>query len=95
MGDYLITNVKPIMELAAIAAIPLGLLFSFIIALRRGMGPRIIQFAGAVTLIPIIFVLAMEKAFDTTTLGVLLGTLVGFVLSGVGEFFAPPRTPGA
>ena len=93
MGDYLVTNVKPIMEIVAIAAIPLGLLFSFIIALRRGMGPRIIQFAGAVTLIPIIFVLAMEKAFETATLGVLMGTLVGFVLSGVGELFTP-RPPG-
>jgi hypothetical protein len=93
MGDFLVTNVKPIMEITAIAAIPLGLLFSFIIALRRGMGPRIIQFAGAVTLIPIVFVLAMEKAFEAATLGVLIGTMVGFVLSGVGELFAPPRPP--
>ena len=93
MGDYLTTIVKPVIEITAIASIPLGLFFSFIIAMRRGLGPRVIQFAGTVTLVPVVFALAMEKAFEVATLGTLIGTLTGFLLSGVSEAVAPPRPP--
>ncbi len=52
---------------------------------KRGIGVRIIQFATVVLVFPIILILALEGILESQTVGALVGTVVGYVLSGIGK----------
>jgi hypothetical protein len=83
-------DVKGAIELAAAATTAVGAIGSLIYAAKRGIGPGTIKLAGAVMIIPIVLILALEKTLEPSTLGTVIGAVLGFVLSGVGGSGAPP-----
>ena len=53
--------------------------------LGGGIGIRLIQFLAVGLLIPSIVILALEGFLDKSVLGTLLGTIIGYVLSNIGD----------
>jgi hypothetical protein len=53
---------------------------------NKGIGARVIQFTTVSMLIPVILILGLEKILEPATLGTLIGGLIGYVLSGVGDY---------
>ena len=85
-------DVKGIVELTAAGTILIGVIGSLVYAVKRGIGPRTIQFAGAITLVPLVLILALEKILEPATLGTVIGAIIGYLLSGISEaVIAPPR----
>jgi len=81
--------VKSIIELIAVAMWPVGIGLIFwqrYWSGTKGLGARIIQLTAVIMLFPTIVILGLEKILDAATLGTLIGGLVGYVLSGVGEY---------
>jgi hypothetical protein len=87
-------DVRGIVELTAVGAMVIGLLGTIIIGLKRGIGVRLIQFAGATMLVPIVLILALEKVLEPATLGTVIGAVIGYLLSGASEMVAAPRPGG-
>jgi len=81
-------DVRGIVELAAAGAMVLGLLGAILVGLRRGLGARTIQFAGAVMFVPVILILALEKVLEPAVLGTVIGAVIGYLLSGASEIVA-------
>lgn len=50
---------------------------------RLGLGLRSIQFLGVALIFPTILILALNQQLEHATLGTLLGTVIGYVLSGL------------
>jgi hypothetical protein len=90
-------DVKGAIELTAAATTAVGAIGSLIYAAKRGIGPGTIKLAGAVMIIPIVLILALEKTLEPATLGTVIGAVLGFVLSGVGGPAAaePPKDPSS
>jgi hypothetical protein len=86
-------DVRGVVELGAIAAIFVGLCGTIWIGANRGIGPRMIQFAGAIMLVPVILILALEKLLETSTLGTVIGAVIGYLLSGISEATASRPNP--
>jgi hypothetical protein len=82
----LITNldVKGAIELIAAGTAAIGAIGSLIYAGKRGIGPGTIKLAGTVMIIPTVLILALEKTLEPSTLGTVIGAVLGFVLSGIG-----------
>jgi len=76
-----------VLELSAVIVMVGGLIGIFVERCRtkRGIGVRVIQFLSVVLVIPVIFILALEKVLSSETVGTLLGAVVGYVLSGIGK----------
>ena len=51
----------------------------------RGIGVRVIQLATVCMLVPVVFILALERTLDSATVGTLLGAVAGYILSGIGR----------
>jgi hypothetical protein len=49
-----------------------------------GIGDRAIQFVGLCLIIPTILILSLENKFAGCELGTILGTVIGYTLSGIG-----------
>ncbi len=82
-------TVKGIVELVAVAMWPLGfgaIIWQRLRSGKTGLGARVIQLCAVVMLVPAIVILGLEGIFDSATLGTLIGGLVGYVLSGVGQY---------
>jgi hypothetical protein len=82
-------TVKSIVELVAVAMWPVGIGAIFWqrwVSGKGGIGARIIQLAAVIMLFPAIIILGLEKILDGASLGTLIGGVVGYVLSGVGEY---------
>lgn len=52
---------------------------------KRGVGVRIIQLATVLLVLPVILILALNGILENQTTAALLGTVVGYVLSGIGK----------
>ena len=52
---------------------------------KRGIGVRVIQLATVLLVLPVILILALEGVLENQTTAALLGTVVGYVLSGIGK----------
>ncbi|HDZ45392.1 hypothetical protein LCGC14_0193170 [marine sediment metagenome] len=52
---------------------------------KRGVGVRVIQLATVLLVLPVILILALEGVLENQTTAALLGTVVGYVLSGIGK----------
>jgi hypothetical protein len=58
----------------------------FVILFRKpeqGIGPSIIKFAGVTIVLPIIFILSLEKIIPMEVAGTLWGTVVGYFFSRI------------
>jgi hypothetical protein len=77
-----------IVELAAAGLMVIGLLAVFINRCKtgKGLGARVIQLLAVIFVIPAILILALEKFLTAETVATLLGTLIGYLLSGIGRF---------
>ena len=51
----------------------------------RGFGVRVIQMATVLLVMPMILILALEGVLENQTTATLIGTIVGYVLSGIGK----------
>jgi hypothetical protein len=51
----------------------------------RGIGSRMIQLIALLLLIPLIVILAVEGTLSKEVTGTLLGSIVGYALSGIGS----------
>jgi len=78
-------DVKGAIELAAAATLCVGGVGSLLHAAKKGIGPRTIQLAGAVMIVPVVLILALEKTLEPGTLGTVIGAVIGYLLSGVSE----------
>lgn len=66
----------------------------FIRSLRRtnaslkpsGIGARVIQFTCVSLIIPAIIILGIERILEGETIATIIGGLIGYVLSGVGNY---------
>ena len=63
----------------------LGGIFYLIIKQNAIIGIKTIQFIAIVFILPMLLILGLEGSIGRETLSVLLGTLVGFLLSGTGK----------
>ncbi len=92
-GFWTTLTVKGIVELVAIAMLPIGFLGFMLhrIVAGKPIGGRSIQFLGVVFLVPVILILALEKILDGATIGTLIGALVGYLLSGIANYDPPQR----
>jgi len=52
---------------------------------KRGIGVRVIQFSTVLLVLPAILILALEGVLENQTTSALIGTIVGYVLSGIGK----------
>jgi hypothetical protein len=86
-------NVDACVKLSMIALMALGIIAVFANRWRVknkdwnyvGFSIRSIQFLAVTFVIPTIVILALSGQLDKPTLGTLLGTVVGYVLSGLGD----------
>ena len=78
---------KEILELLAAAIMVAGLVGIFIERLKtkRGIGVRVIQFLAVTLIIPVIMILSLEGVLEPQATATLIGTIVGYVLSGIGK----------
>ena len=52
---------------------------------NRGIDARVIQFLTIVLIIPVILILALEDILNGQTTAALIGTVIGYILSGIGK----------
>ena len=52
---------------------------------NRGIDVRVIQFLTIVLIIPVILILAPEDILNGQTTAALIGTVIGYILSGIGK----------
>lgn len=88
---------KEIIELVATSVMPLGILGLLWnrYYLQRGIGKRSIQFAVVTLVLPSILILAMEGILNTDVVATLLGTIVGYSLSGLADEDKEGKNGGA
>ncbi|HEY9245714.1 MAG TPA: hypothetical protein VIO11_02600 [Candidatus Methanoperedens sp.] len=81
-GDTL----KELIELMAAFIMPFGIYLIYRTRIQgqgKGISVRVIQLAAVVLVIPSILILALEGVLKTEIVATLLGTIVGYTLSGV------------
>jgi hypothetical protein len=69
---------------ALIMVISLGGVLFERIKYRKSIGIRTIQFMAIAFIFPVIIILALEGVLSAETIGTLIGTVIGYVLSGIG-----------
>jgi biotin transporter BioY len=52
---------------------------------NRGIDVHVIQFLTIVLIIPVILILALEDILNGQTTAALIGTVMGYILSGIGK----------
>ncbi len=84
-------DVRPWVELLLALTIPVGVggVMWHRIAGGKGLSARSIQFVAVVMLVPAIVILAMEKILEAATIGTLIGSLTGYLLSGISNYDKP------
>lgn len=78
---------EDVIEVLAIIVMLVGLIGIMVdrIFFKKGISVRVIQLIAVIFIIPTILILSIEDFFDSDVVGVLLGAIVGFILSGVGR----------
>ena len=77
---------------AVMMALGLGAIIAQRIIAKKSFGARTIQMSAVVLLIPVILILGLEKILAAETLGTLIGGLIGYLLSGIGEYQPSSRS---
>lgn len=75
-------------ELVAAITVPLSLLaiIGERLISKKGIGVRVIQFAGVATFVPTLLILALERVVDGNAVAALVGAFVGYLFSNIGDF---------
>ena len=60
----------------------------------RGIGVRVIQFLAVLFVVPAIIILALEGILSEETTATLFGTIIGYILSGIGKDEAEKKSGG-
>jgi len=63
----------------------LGGIFYLIVKQNAVIGAKTIQFLAIVFVVPALVVLGISNVLGKETIGTLLGTIVGYVLTGMGK----------
>lgn len=71
-----------------IPATVVGMILNRILT-NKGLGVRAIQFLAVSLGIPIIAILALEKALEGAVVGTLLGGIFGYLLSNISNYDKP------
>jgi hypothetical protein len=81
-------TVVDVLQLGAMLTLLVGVAGLVInrIVTKKGIGARVIQFVVALSILPTIIILALQKVLDGATIGTLIGGLLGYVLSGLSKF---------
>lgn len=81
-------NASDYIQLIAMGTMLLAVVLLFVERLKsgRGLGARTIQLTAVFLIIPMILVLALQKVLSSETTATLIGALIGYVLSGIGDF---------
>ena len=85
-------EVKGWVESISVATVPIVIIgmLALLVKQGKGIGPRIIQFVGVCFAFPAILILALEGKIAQESLGFVLGTIMGYVLSGISKE-EPPK----
>ncbi|NBB96484.1 MAG: hypothetical protein GVY16_12205 [Planctomycetes bacterium] len=80
-------NASPIVEIIAAAIMAVGLiaLVHNRIKTKKGIGLRAIQFLCLVLVVPTILILGLQGIATAEVVAGLLGTIIGYVLAGIGD----------
>jgi hypothetical protein len=70
---------------ALIMAGGLGGIFYLILKQNMTIGTKTIQFLAIAFILPLILVLGIMNILGRETIGTIIGTVVGYVLSGIGK----------
>jgi hypothetical protein len=70
---------------ALIMAGGLGGIFYLILKQNMAIGTKTIQFLAIAFILPMILVLGIMNILGRETIGTIIGTVVGYVLSGIGK----------
>lgn len=60
-----------------------------------GFDVRVIQFVAVILVIPSILILSLEKVLTSETTATLVGAMIGYLLSGLGELKPQKNKPEA
>jgi xanthine/uracil permease len=87
LGAYDEMIVKEVIELVAVGIMPFGLASIIYERIKHGksIGVRVIQFLSVAFVVPTILILALEGILSTESVAALLGTIIGYILSGIEE----------
>ena len=85
MNSWTVTGIVEIGALCAMIFAVIGLFVERLVS-KRGIGARVIQSLSVSLLIPMIFILALEKLLTSETTAALFGGLAGYLLSDIGKF---------
>lgn len=50
---------------------------------RKGIGVKVTQFLAVVFVLPVILILALERVLSAESTAALLGSIIGYILSGI------------
>ena len=75
-------------EIIAAAVIPVAVVGVVVerIIIKRGPGVRTIQFIGISVISPLVLILALEGLLEKSAIAALLGALVGYLFSNIGQY---------
>jgi nitrogen fixation/metabolism regulation signal transduction histidine kinase len=77
-----------IVQYAAMALMFVGLIAVFHNRHKsgKGLGARVIQLLAVIFVVPAILILGLAGILKSETIAALFGTLIGYLLSGIGDF---------
>ena len=81
-------DTKSWIEIIAVLSIPLGmcLMIYHRVKQKMGIGVRAIQFLTVAIVTPLILILALEGILERSAVGALIGAIIGYLLSNIGEY---------
>lgn len=81
-------DIKNIIIIASFVIMLLGLICVFHNRLKtgNGLGARFIQSITVIIALPTIIILASIEAIEGETISALLGSVLGYILSGIGDY---------
>ena len=87
---------EQIIETLMVIIMILGLIMITVYLLinKKYLGARVVQFSCIVLLIPAIIILGEDQIIKGETVGTLIGSLLGYVLSGISNYDNPKKSKG-